>query len=86
MLTSKLTMARKYHLHDYVPCPQFTISFIRLIRTIGAASTILLKNENNVLPLKAPQSIAVVGNGAGNSSLGPNGCVLFSIRYETLLN
>lgn len=32
-----------------------------LIRTIGAASTVLLKNERNVLPLKAPKSIAVIG-------------------------
>ena len=45
----------------------------RLIRTIGAASTVLLKNTNGALPLKAPKSIAVIGNGAGNSSRGPNG-------------
>ncbi|CDO72401.1 Glycoside Hydrolase Family 3 protein [Trametes cinnabarina] len=44
-----------------------------LIRTIDAASTILLKNVNKALPLKAPKSIAVVGNGATNSSKGPNG-------------
>jgi beta-glucosidase len=44
-----------------------------LIRTIGAASTILLKNTNNALPLSKPASIAVVGNGAGPSSKGPNG-------------
>ncbi|KAI0702482.1 glycoside hydrolase family 3 protein [Cytidiella melzeri] len=46
-----------------------------LIRTIGAASTILLKNERNVLPLKVPKSIAVVGNGAGANPNGPNGCI-----------
>ena len=46
-----------------------------LIRTIGAASTVLLKNTNNVLPLVKPLSIGVVGNGAGNSSKGPNGYV-----------
>ncbi|KAH9846046.1 beta-glucosidase [Lenzites betulinus] len=44
-----------------------------LIRTIGAASTVLLKNTGSVLPLKAPKTIAVVGNGATNSSKGPNG-------------
>ncbi|RPD81819.1 beta-glucosidase [Lentinus tigrinus ALCF2SS1-7] len=44
-----------------------------IIRTIGAASTVLLKNEGGVLPLHAPKTIAVVGNGAGNSSRGPNG-------------
>ncbi|KAF7309220.1 Glycoside hydrolase family 3 protein [Mycena kentingensis (nom. inval.)] len=44
-----------------------------LIRQIGAASTVLLKNTANALPLKAPATIAVVGNGAGNSSRGING-------------
>ncbi|KAI0762813.1 beta-glucosidase [Fomes fomentarius] len=44
-----------------------------LIRTIGAASTVLLKNTGGTLPLKAPKTIAVIGNGAGNSSKGPNG-------------
>lgn len=48
----------------------------------------LLKNDQNVLPLKAPRSIAVVGNGAGNSSQGPNGYVqvvknlVFSCSHE----
>ncbi len=44
-----------------------------VIRTIGAASTVLLKNEGGALPLHAPKTIAVIGNGAGNSSKGPNG-------------
>ncbi|TDL28550.1 beta-glucosidase [Rickenella mellea] len=44
-----------------------------LIRTIGAASTVLLKNVNNALPLNKPKSIGIVGNGAGPSSVGPNG-------------
>lgn len=44
-----------------------------LIRTIGAASTVLLKNTNGVLPLRAPKTIAIVGNGAGPSSRGLNG-------------
>ncbi|KAJ7743705.1 glycoside hydrolase family 3 protein [Mycena maculata] len=44
-----------------------------LIRQIDAAATVLLKNTNGVLPLNAPKTIAVVGNGATNSSLGPNG-------------
>ncbi|KAA1468626.1 glycoside hydrolase family 3 protein [Dentipellis sp. KUC8613] len=43
-----------------------------LIRTIGAASTVLLKNEG-ALPLKAPKTIGIVGNGAGPDSKGPNG-------------
>ncbi|KAI0757179.1 beta-glucosidase [Daedaleopsis nitida] len=44
-----------------------------VIRSIGAASTVLLKNTGGALPLKAPKTIAVIGNGAGNSSKGPNG-------------
>lgn len=51
----------------------YTDVFLSLIRTIGAASTVLLKNENHALPLKAPASLAIVGNGATNSSKGPNG-------------
>ncbi|KAK7032002.1 glycoside hydrolase family 3 protein [Favolaschia claudopus] len=44
-----------------------------LIRQIGAASTVLLKNTNSALPLKAPKTIGIVGNGAGTSSRGING-------------
>ncbi|KAL0950917.1 hypothetical protein HGRIS_007674 [Hohenbuehelia grisea] len=44
-----------------------------LIRTIGAASTVLLKNKNSALPLKTPKSIGIIGNGAGASSRGING-------------
>lgn len=41
-----------------------------LIRKHGAAATVLLKNENNALPLKAPKSIAVFGNDAGEDTQG----------------
>jgi beta-glucosidase len=41
-----------------------------LIRKLGAASTVLLKNVNNTLPLKAPNSIAVFGNDAGEDTQG----------------
>ncbi|THH31978.1 hypothetical protein EUX98_g2202 [Antrodiella citrinella] len=48
-----------------------------LIRTIGDASTVLLKNSNNALPFtNSLKSIAVIGNGATNSSKGPNGISL----------
>ncbi|KAM0712872.1 hypothetical protein Q7P35_000321 [Cladosporium inversicolor] len=40
------------------------------IRQHGAAATILLKNENNALPLKAPKSIAVFGNDAAEPTQG----------------
>ncbi|KAI0639272.1 beta-glucosidase [Trametes polyzona] len=46
-----------------------------LIRTIGAASTVLLKNQGSVLPLNKPGSIAVVGSGARSAILGPNECL-----------
>ncbi|KAJ9143384.1 Beta-glucosidase 2 [Pleurostoma richardsiae] len=41
-----------------------------LIRKHGAASTVLLKNVNNALPLKAPKSIAIFGNDAGEDTQG----------------
>ncbi|KAM0434015.1 hypothetical protein ACHAPT_003959 [Fusarium lateritium] len=41
-----------------------------LIRRHGAEATVLLKNEKNVLPLKAPKSIAVFGNDAGEDTQG----------------
>jgi beta-glucosidase len=37
-----------------------------LIRELGAAGTVLLKNVNAALPLKAPKNIAVLGNDAGD--------------------
>ncbi|KZP32329.1 glycoside hydrolase family 3 protein [Athelia psychrophila] len=45
-----------------------------LIRTIGAASTVLLKNTGGALPLKAPKSIAIIGSDAGPNPSGINGC------------
>ena len=40
------------------------------IRKHGAAATILLKNTNNALPLKAPKNIAVFGNDASEPTQG----------------
>lgn len=45
----------------------------RLIREIGAAGTVLLKNTNGALPLKKPKSLAIIGTDAKVSPLGPNG-------------
>jgi beta-glucosidase len=42
-----------------------------LIRKHAAASTILLKNKDKALPLKAPKSIAIYGNDAGEITEGP---------------
>ncbi|EIW74780.1 glycoside hydrolase family 3 protein [Coniophora puteana RWD-64-598 SS2] len=43
-----------------------------VVRTIGAAGAVLLKNENNALPLDKPRSIALVGSDAGPPVMGPN--------------
>lgn len=44
-----------------------------LIREIGGASTVLLKNVNNALPLNKPGSVAVIGEDAHDNPAGPNG-------------
>ncbi len=44
-----------------------------LIRKIGSASTVLVKNHNSTLPFKTPKSIALIGSDAGPSYRGPNG-------------
>lgn len=41
-----------------------------LIREIGSAGTVLLKNTNNALPLKSPKNIGVFGNDAGDLTNG----------------
>ncbi|KAI1608280.1 beta-glucosidase [Exophiala viscosa] len=38
----------------------------QLIRALGAAGTVLLKNVNNTLPLSAPKTIGIFGNDAGD--------------------
>ena len=46
-----------------------------LIRQIGSASTVLLKNTNNALPLTGKEKFtAVFGDDAGDNPYGPNGC------------
>ncbi|KAH8814936.1 putative beta-glucosidase A [Xylogone sp. PMI_703] len=46
----------------------------KLIREIGGASTVLLKNTDKVLPLNKPKSIAVIGEDAHDNPAGPNAC------------
>jgi hypothetical protein len=46
-----------------------------LVRNIGAASTVLLKNVHEALPLvgkKKPRSLILVGSDAGPGIVGPN--------------
>jgi beta-glucosidase len=49
----------------------------KLIREIGAASTVLLKNTNHTLPLKSPKemrTVVVIGSDAGDNPRGINSC------------
>jgi len=45
-----------------------------IIREVGANSIVMLKNTNNALPLKSPKQLAIIGEDAGQSLFGPNGC------------
>ncbi|PSS00679.1 beta-glucosidase-related glycosidase [Coniella lustricola] len=55
----------------------------QLIRQHGAAGTVLLKNTNNALPLKAPKLIAVFGNDASFPDAGmyTNGATFYGNQY-----
>ncbi|KAE9397359.1 glycoside hydrolase [Gymnopus androsaceus JB14] len=43
-----------------------------IIRQVGAASLVLLKNDNNTLPLRDPLYVAIFGAHAGAPMAGPN--------------
>ncbi|KAM5539627.1 hypothetical protein V8D89_006736 [Ganoderma adspersum] len=58
----------------------------KVVREIGAASTVLLKNVAGALPLRKPRSIAIIGNDSGPSTRGPNGYLLQSGDDGTLAN
>jgi beta-glucosidase len=57
-----------------------------LIRQIGAASAILLKNQGNILPLKTPATLGVIGGDAADSAgdYGAQGCQVLSCDNGTL--
>ncbi|KAG2344292.1 glycoside hydrolase family 3 protein [Suillus weaverae] len=44
----------------------------RLVREIGAAGTVLLKNTNGALPLNKPRNMVLIGSDAGPGKSGPN--------------
>ncbi|KAH7924411.1 family 3 glycoside hydrolase [Leucogyrophana mollusca] len=44
----------------------------KVVREIGAAGTVLLKNERGVLPLDKPKTLVMVGSDAGPPTSGPN--------------
>lgn len=59
----------------------------QLIRDLGAAGTVLLKNTNGALPLQTPKNIGVFGNDAadfttGQSSLSVTGITLEDGNYD----
>ncbi|KAJ7054141.1 beta glucosidase precursor [Mycena amicta] len=58
----------------------------KLIREIGAASAILLKNTNNALPLsvKKLKRVGIFGSDAGVNPDGPNGCDAHGCDQGTL--
>ena len=45
----------------------------RLIRDMGAAGTVLLKNANGTLPFLKPRSLVLIGSDSGPAKKGPNG-------------
>lgn len=45
-----------------------------VIRRVGANSIVMLKNTDHALPLMSPRQLAVIGEDAGPSLFGPNGC------------
>jgi len=47
---------------------------LSLIKQISEDGTVLLKNENNALPLRAPERISVIGYDAGPLTKGDRGC------------
>lgn len=44
----------------------------KVVREVGAASTVLLKNKRGALPLKKPRSLVLIGSDAGPGKAGPN--------------
>jgi beta-glucosidase len=46
----------------------------KTIRQIGAASAILLKNNDGILPLVNPKRLGIIGRDAGPAYYGPGGC------------
>lgn len=44
----------------------------KVVRQIGAAGTVLLKNTRGALPLNKPRNIVLIGSDAGPGRIGPN--------------
>jgi beta-glucosidase len=77
------------YLYNFTYNPQSSVDVRgdhkKLIRELGAAGIVLLKNVDNALPLKAPKNIGVFGNDAGDLTNGLyslSGLGLASGNYE----
>lgn len=61
------------YIYNYTYGPEVNVrsaATTQLIRELGAAGTVLLKNTNNALPLQQPKRIAVFGNDAADFTTG----------------
>ncbi|KAG9234413.1 putative beta-glucosidase L [Amylocarpus encephaloides] len=56
----------------------------KVARAIARDGIVLLKNEGNILPLKKPKSLAIVGSDAIVNPSGPNACVDRGCNIGTL--
>jgi beta-glucosidase len=77
------------YLYNFTYNPQSSVDVRsdhkKLIRELGAAGIVLLKNVDNALPLKSPKNIGVFGNDAGDLTNGLyslSGLGLASGNYE----
>ncbi|EIE79560.1 hypothetical protein G6F47_007825 [Rhizopus delemar] len=66
------TTLDSFHLKD---SPEVNVQYdhYKLVREMGAASTVLLKNDG-ILPLKSLKSVAFIGSDAANNPDGINAC------------
>ncbi|KAI7902732.1 glycoside hydrolase superfamily [Cokeromyces recurvatus] len=55
-----------------------------LIRQMGAASIVLLKNADNILPLTDAKKLAIIGSDAGPNPMGLNSCADQGCNIGTL--
>ncbi|TGO53794.1 hypothetical protein BOTNAR_0286g00100 [Botryotinia narcissicola] len=59
-----------YDFGDQIPARDVRANHSSLIRRLGSAGTVLLKNTNNILPLSKPLNIGVFGNSAPDPTDG----------------
>ena len=55
-----------------------------IAKTVARDGIVLLKNTDNVLPLKKPKSLAIIGSSAINNAKGINSCADMGCNQGTL--